>query len=296
MPEQNIQWHPGFYAGMQLEFRAYKLSFETEHQLTRGPLEIDLLIIKKLSDEIIHNEIGSIFRRHNIVEFKSPADELSVDVFFKVQAYACLYKSAGEQVNGIPAEDITVSLFRDSYPREMIRQLEAFGITASQPYPGIYYFGGKGFFPTQLVVTSELPLRTHSALKIISDEAREEDVIEFIRLANTFTSQGDRNRVDSVFQVSSTANRELYEKIYKEDPAMCQTLMDIMKDDIDIKVQQGRNQGIQQGIQIGKDDMLLTNINSLMESLNISASRAMEILHISPEDRLRYLSLFEHNS
>ena len=77
---------------------------------------------------------------------------------------------------------------------------------------------------------------------------------------------------------------------------MCQTLMDIMKDDIDIKVQQGRNQGIQQGIQIGKDDMLLTNINSLMESLNISASRAMEILHISPEDRLRYLSLLEHNS
>ena len=87
--EEKIQWHPGFFAGMGLELKGYHLNFESEHELTRGPLYIDILIIRKLTDEKIDNEIGEIFRRHNIVEYKSPNDELSIDVFFKVQAYAC---------------------------------------------------------------------------------------------------------------------------------------------------------------------------------------------------------------
>lgn len=74
-----IQWHPGFYAGMEMEFRAYQVSFDSEYQLTKGPLSIDLLIIKKLTDEVIDNEIGNLFRRHNIVEFKSPEDSLNID-------------------------------------------------------------------------------------------------------------------------------------------------------------------------------------------------------------------------
>ena len=34
--EQKIQWHPGFFAGMELELRNYHLDFESEHELTRG--------------------------------------------------------------------------------------------------------------------------------------------------------------------------------------------------------------------------------------------------------------------
>ena len=118
---EKIQWHPGFYAGIELELRAYHLDYDQEHQVTRGPLSIDLLIIKKQTDEIIDHEIGEFFRKHNVVEFKSPDDELSVDVFYKVQSYAGLYKAAGETINEIPADEVTVSLFRDCYPREILR-------------------------------------------------------------------------------------------------------------------------------------------------------------------------------
>ena len=71
---EKIQWHPGFYAGMELELKAFDLSFDSEYQLTRGPLSIDLLIIKKLSDQKITVDFADCFRRHNIVEFKSPED------------------------------------------------------------------------------------------------------------------------------------------------------------------------------------------------------------------------------
>ena len=47
-----LQWHPAFYAGIQIEFEAEadKLIFENEHQLGTKPKEIDVLIIKKHPD------------------------------------------------------------------------------------------------------------------------------------------------------------------------------------------------------------------------------------------------------
>ncbi len=44
-----LQWHPAFYAGIQIELAedAHHLSFENEHQLGTKPKEIDVLIIKK---------------------------------------------------------------------------------------------------------------------------------------------------------------------------------------------------------------------------------------------------------
>lgn len=43
-----LQWHPAFYAGIQIEFEKErdKLIFENEHQLGTKPKQIDVLIIK----------------------------------------------------------------------------------------------------------------------------------------------------------------------------------------------------------------------------------------------------------
>lgn len=90
-----LQWHPAFYAGIQIEFtkEADMLVFENEHQIGTKPKEIDVLIIKKNDDIPIQKNIGRIFRKYNIIEYKSPVDYLSVDDFYLVYAYACLYKS-----------------------------------------------------------------------------------------------------------------------------------------------------------------------------------------------------------
>ena len=44
-----IQWHPTFFADVQVELRkeSEKLSFQSEYQLSKKPMEIDVLIIKK---------------------------------------------------------------------------------------------------------------------------------------------------------------------------------------------------------------------------------------------------------
>ena len=276
MAEKNIQWHPGFYAGIELELKAYHLSFEQEHQLTRGPLSIDLLIIKKLMDEKIDNDIAEMFRRHNVVEFKSPEDEMSIDVFFKTQAYAGLYKASGETVNEIPADEVTVSLFRDAWPREMVDQLTALGYTVTQRHPGIYQIDGNLPFPTQLVVTSQLRPGQHTILRILSSRADREDIEDFIRTSSQFQDSGDRARADSILQVSASANKALYREIYQGGNAsMCEALMEIMKDDIDKKVEKGRAEGeakgkaegrIAESVVIYRDEMNLDD-NSIISRL-----------------------------
>ena len=60
-----------------------------------------------------------IFRQHNVIEYKSPGDSLNIDDFYKTLAYAFLYKSLSDKVDGIPADQLTLSLVRQGYPRDI---------------------------------------------------------------------------------------------------------------------------------------------------------------------------------
>ena len=92
MKDTKVQRHPVFAAAVNLELMESRdgLVFEREYNLNTKPLEIDLLIIRKDKTTRVENEIGHIFRRHNILEYKLPEDHLNIDSFYKAQAYAAL--------------------------------------------------------------------------------------------------------------------------------------------------------------------------------------------------------------
>ena len=136
MKDTKIQWHPGFVAAMNLEFKENKkdLIFEKEHNLNTKPLEVDLLIIKKDASVHISNEIGTFFRGHNIVEYKSPKDHLDIDVFYKSISYASLYKSYGETMDERKADDITISIIREaSLSKGIIQIFQGTWVYADKP-------------------------------------------------------------------------------------------------------------------------------------------------------------------
>ena len=83
---------------MQIELaeNASNLMFENEHQLSTKPMEVDVVIIKKEAEYPIHKNIGRIFRKYNLIEYKSPEDYLSIDDFYKIYGYACFYKADTE--------------------------------------------------------------------------------------------------------------------------------------------------------------------------------------------------------
>ena len=175
-------------------------------------------------------------------------------------AYACLLKSSGQKVNEIPADEITLSFVRDAFPREMVRIVTAGGAAIKQEYPGIYYLSqqsngvGQVLFPTQIIVTGELENSTHSSLRILTNCALEDDVRRFLYSAMTETNQGDQSNVDSILQVSVSANIQVYEKI-RRDSAMCQALRELMKDEIQKDVDAARAEGIHAVVDVYRADM-----------------------------------------
>ena len=273
----NIQWHPGFYGAAELEFLSNKgdLEFQREFNLSKEPIRMDLLIIKKLADVRIENELGHIFKKYNVAEFKSPDDALSIDDYYKTVGYACLYKGLGETVDQIPANELTISIFRESYPREMFEAMKNLGMEIKEQYPGIYYISGKqALFDTQIVVTKQLDKETHRTLRILSKHVREEDVRAFVEKAVQMSEPGDRNNVDAVLQVSVSANKEIYEAIRRCDKVMCEALRELMKDDLEKREQ----------------ETLLKTIKNLMDTTKWTAEQVMAAMKIPEADRGKYIA------
>ncbi|GHU16022.1 hypothetical protein FACS1894163_04610 [Spirochaetia bacterium] len=91
---ENIHWYPAFFAAIQLELDQYRdiLEFQSEFQLNNELLRIDV-IIKKIKDVVLEKNIAHIFKMHNLIEYKSPEDTLSIYDFYKVMGYAYNYIS-----------------------------------------------------------------------------------------------------------------------------------------------------------------------------------------------------------
>ena len=143
--EELRQWHPAFFAGIQIELEeeSANLVFENEHQLGTKPKEIDVLIVKKQKDVPIKKNIGRIFRKYNIIEYKSPNDYLSIDDFYKVYGYACFYKSDTIKANQIPVEELTITFVCRKYPRKLMQHLRKVqGLHIDRRDEGIYYMEG----------------------------------------------------------------------------------------------------------------------------------------------------------
>lgn len=211
MKDTKIQWHPGFAAAMNLELKEYRedLIFEKEYNLNTKPLEIDLLIIKKESDVPIENDIGSFFRRYNILEYKSPEDSLDIDAFYKSEAYAGLYKSYGKTVDDVKADEITVSILRDTEPRELFRNLKEHGSRISSCYQGIYYIeGNAAWFPTQIIVTKKLDKKTHIWLRALSGRLDKNDIQNLLEHISQISGKWDKEMANSVLAVSIEANKQ----------------------------------------------------------------------------------------
>ena len=277
--EKVLQWHPAFYAGMQIELaeEAGHLIFENEHQLGTKPKEIDVLIIKKDANISIKKNIGRIFRVHNIIEYKSPEDYLSIDDFYKVYGYACFYKSDTQRVDEIKAQDITISYVCKKYPYKVMRYLQNhLEVSIEKIENGIYYV--KGFaFAIQLIVTSRLKKEENLWLHSLTNDLKNAD--QAADLLREYEKHRHENIYQSMMNVIVNAN----EQTFKEGEYMCEALMRIarekMQEELEIRDAMNENRGKEIGKEIGKVETLI----SLVKDGLLSVSEAAKRLAISEE-------------
>ena len=280
-----LQWHPAFCAAAGLEFHEdiERLELKPEYNLSKGPIRIDLLIIKEESDRRIKNEIGHIMKKYNVIEYKSPEDALTIDDFYKTVGYACLYKGYGERVDAVPINELTVSIFRAKRPEKMFLTLQKYGHKIKEKYSGIYYVTERLPFPVQIIVTQELEPREHRSLRILSNHAKKEDVEEFLKEVEKMNTPRERQNVEAVLQVSVKANDELYREI-RRDANMCDALRELMKDDIEREVSAARKLGESEGEVRGKAMGEVVGEAKIILKMNHSGMSPENIASITGKD------------
>lgn len=219
-----LQWHAAFFADIQIELaeEAKYLEFENEHTLGTKPMQLDVLIIKKDSNRKIRKNIGRIFRGHNIVEYKSPTDTLSVDDFFKVYGYACFYKADTRKTDEIKSNDLTLTFVCHSYPRKLCTFLkEVLHRTVTKEEAGLYYISDP-VFPIQLLVQKQLSKDENLWLASLTNELCNKEEID--HLLEDYQEHENENLYRSVMNMIVTANRKRFEV-----DTMCEALDEIIE-------------------------------------------------------------------
>lgn len=233
--KRKTQWHPAFCSAVRLEFREYDewLDYTNEYNLTNKPMQIDMLIIKKRKDIQLQNDMGKIFKGHNIIEYKSPKDSLNEHAFFKVLGYACFYKSNEKHVGDILETDITITLVRQGFPKKFFGWLKHNNYTVRQVFPGVYYMDCVLGFAIQIIVTSYLSKESLKWITLLNEKLSKEDVRRAIFQSNSLYEKGEKEYADSVLQVVVAENLKMFDMVKKEgDVHMCEALLELMEPEI----------------------------------------------------------------
>ena len=287
MEQKKNQWHPGFAAAIRMELKEdrERLLFEEEHLLSKKPLQMDMLIIQNRNNIKIKNKIGQIFRKYNIVEYKSPDDAMSVDTFYKVIGYACLYKAGSEHENEYQADDITITLIRQRFPAALMKYLKNRGCIIEHFSSGIYYVYGNLLFPIQILVTKELDRRENIWLHSLQNDISREVYTELMTSVERLNHKDRELYGEAVLQVVINANDTKIEKWKEENQMTCEALQRIMAPELEASRRKGELEGRRIGELAGElrgkilayTDVGMS-IETIAERLALSIKEVKEIL------------------
>jgi len=212
--KQHIHWHPAFVEALQKELEAYQdfLEFYAEFQLTTEPLRIDCVVVKKKKDVQIKKNIAAIFRTWNLLEYKSPDDYISVEDFYKVYGYACLYAS----LEKVPITDMTITFIESRYPEKLIGHLKNVRkYTVEETGHGIYNIRGD-ILPIQIIDNRHLPEEENRWLKNLSNRL---GVTELSRMYIEISRIDKAVKIAAYLDAILRANAETFEEVIEMSDA-----------------------------------------------------------------------------
>lgn len=252
MTDGRLQWHSGFSAALrvELEDELDELCIEDEHMLSKKPMQIDVLVVKKKGEQPIRKNIGRIFHKHNIIEYKSPEDYLSINDFYKVYGYTCFYQSETKRVKDIPPEEITMTFICNHYPQKLLEHLKKFkGIEVEKQEAGLYYLLGDSF-PIQLVIVKELSKEENYWLQNLRCNLKTgEEIQEVVR---RYEQVKHKAYYSDVMNLIVRANQKQME----EEKNMCEALNELFAEELKEADLRGRKEGRKEGRSVGQIEKL----------------------------------------
>ena len=272
-------WHPAFYAGIQIELEddADNLVFENEHQLGTKPMEIDVLIIKKETDRPVKKNIGRIFKKHNIIEYKSPDDSLNVDDFYKVYGYTCFYKADARYVNSIPADELTITFVAEKYPRKLIEHLKNVKkYRVEEKEKGIYYVYGD-LIPIQILITKKLSAEENLWLKSLTNKLNETAAAE--KLIENYMDHKESSLHRSMIETIMRANQKLFQEVN----GMSDIFMEIVQEKFDRKLKEEVDKVVEEAVEEATEKAVKEKLTERISLIRKKCARNKSLVRIADD-------------
>ena len=277
-------WHAGFEALLHIEAHKYgdRVRIKTENPLGEEAPRADFVVLIDEEGLLADKTIFRIFLKHNICEYKNPHDALNERVVRKGCGYANLYIGTAEHEGDVPSDQVTLSIFRAKKPEKLFREMEKKGQLIPTATKGIYHVEGIIDLPFQIVITSELEGAEYAAYRALTDHASGADVEQIIRDGSRETDSAMQDHYRVFLDLVARKNPDVIEEI-RRDSTMEITWMDIFKDAIDERVNVREQEA--------RQDTMVSAIRNVMESLQVSSEKAMEVLRIPQNQRATYAGL-----
>ncbi len=240
--KSRVNWHEAASCALQIELRDYSdlLEYLPEYILGKNSYHIDLLVIKKLSEQIIPKSIAHIFRTFNLFEIKGLGSSVSVDSYYKTIGYAGLLIAQSGSKNQYSRRDISLTFLSCHYPRKLMKHLhnlqKEMKLTVEKSSPGVYHIN-KEIFSAQIIVTSKLPPEDYLYLRCLTNNLQDIGLVNqltddyklhqeqdiYIRYMHQITTANKKTKGESpmvcegILNLCGTSSEEIIERTRKED-------------------------------------------------------------------------------
>ncbi len=178
-------------------------------------------------------DIFSIFRQHNILEYKNPNDTLNIRVISKVIGYANFYIGLAAHKEDRPRNEVSISIFRAVKNPELFRKMMANGTLIVTKKPGIYHVKKLTDLPFQIVITDELEGDEYAAFRALSDHADKQDVKLIIENSSNEPDVETKEQFQKLIEFIASKNAGIIQNLKGGNKDMSSILMEIMKPEID---------------------------------------------------------------
>ena len=237
--------------------RKQKHSRVNWHEAASCAIRINLLVIKKLTDQVIPKNIARIFGTFNLFEIKGVGSSLSMDAYYKTIGYAGLLIDQTGKKNQYSSLDVSLSFLSCYYPRKLMKHLRnernERNVDIEKISQGVYHIN-KETFSIQIIVTKELPPEENLYLHFLTDrmwngalaekltddykEHQEAEIyrryLHQVMTANTKEKGAETMYIcEGLLNFFGTSSDEIIERTKKEDEEYYQPKIDSLSSEIE---------------------------------------------------------------
>ena len=203
-----VNWHEAACCALKIELRDYSdiLEYMEEYFLGKNYYRIDLLVVKKLTEQTIPKNIALIFKAFNLFEIKGVGSTAGIDSYYKTIGYAGLLIDQAGEKDQYSSVDVSLTILSCHYPIKLIKHLrDERKLSVEKISPGVYYIN-KETFNTQIIVTKELPPKDNLYLRCLTDKLHGEGLEE--QLADDYEKHWEQEVYDRYMRQLAAANRK----------------------------------------------------------------------------------------